>query len=146
VGQRAVLGPAQPLGKRLSLEVLHDQVGRTLVLADIVESADVWVIQCRDGAPFPIEALAKLRIAGKLRGKNLDRDRAVEPRVARLVDLAHAARAKGGLDLVRAEAETRLEWHAVEALIIGTLQPSDINGFAALRCSSSSINVRSSAG
>ena len=41
-------------------------------------------------------------------------DRAVETSVARLVDLAHAAGAKGGLDLVRAEAPADVERHAVE--------------------------------
>ena len=37
-------------------------------------------------------------------GQDLDRDVAVEARVARAVDLAHAAGAEGGEDLVGAEA------------------------------------------
>ena len=37
-------------------------------------------------------------------GQDLDGDVAIEPRVPRLIDLAHAAGAEGGDDLVRAEA------------------------------------------
>ena len=47
--------------------------------------------------------------AASVLGQDLDRDRAIEPRVARLVDLAHAARAEGGEDLVRAEAGAGLQ-------------------------------------
>ena len=41
-------------------------------------------------------------------GQDLDRDDAIEPRVAGLVDLAHAAGAEGGEDFVRAEADARV--------------------------------------
>ena len=44
-------------------------------------------------------------------GQDLERDVAVEPRVARAVDLAHAARAEGRDDLVRAEAGPLRETH-----------------------------------
>ena len=43
------------------------------------------------------------RIVGDVRRQDLDRDRAVEPRVARLVDLAHAAGAERRHDFVGAE-------------------------------------------
>ena len=36
--------------------------------------------------------------------QHLDRDGAIEPRVARFVDLAHAARAEGGEDFIRTES------------------------------------------
>ena len=41
---------------------------------------------------------------GHVRREDLDRDRALEPRVLRLVDLAHPARADRRDDLVGAEA------------------------------------------
>ena len=44
------------------------------------------------------------RIGRERRRKDFDRDRAIEPRVAGFVHLAHTARPKGGDDLVRAEA------------------------------------------
>ena len=45
-------------------------------------------------------------------GQHLDGDGAVEARVGGFVDLAHAARAKGGLDLVRAERGACLQGHS----------------------------------
>ena len=61
-------------------------------------------VELRDRARFAIEALAELRIGRERVRQDLDRDRAIEPRVARPVDLAHAAGAEGRDDLVRAEA------------------------------------------
>ena len=43
--------------------------------------------------------------------EDLDRDAAVEPRVARLIDLAHPARAQCGQDLVRTQASSEDEQH-----------------------------------
>ncbi len=60
--------------------------------------------ELRDRAGLAIEAFAELRIGRERLRKDLDRDRAIEPRVARFVDLAHPARADGGKNLVRAEA------------------------------------------
>ena len=42
-------------------------------------------------------------------GQHLDGDRAVQAGVGRLVDLAHAAGAEGGTDLVRAERGAEFE-------------------------------------
>ena len=45
------------------------------------------------------------------RGQDLDRDRAVEPRVARAIDLAHAAGADATGDFIGAEARAGDERH-----------------------------------
>ena len=68
--------------------------------------------ELRDGTRLTLEALAELRIGGERVGQDLDRDGAVEPRVAGLVHLAHAAGAERRDDLVRAETGTRCEGHA----------------------------------
>ena len=78
----------QPMGQRFAFEVLHDEERRAVLLADIKQRANVRVIKPRDRASFTVEALAELRIAGEALGQDLDRDGAIEPRVARLVDLA----------------------------------------------------------
>jgi hypothetical protein len=52
------------------------------------------MIQRRDRARFPLEAL------GELGGGNFDRNGALQPRIARLVHLAHAAFADGRKDLM----------------------------------------------
>ena len=44
-------------------------------------------------------------------GQNLDGDDAVEPRIAGFEHLAHAARAEGGLNFIRAEASAGRQSH-----------------------------------
>ena len=53
------------------------------------------------------------RIGAELVGQDLDRDDASEPRVARLLDLAHPACAKGRDDFIRAKADARGEGHEI---------------------------------
>jgi hypothetical protein len=65
----------------------------------------VWVIQRRNGARFALEPATDLVRA------DLDRDAAIEPRVARLVDFAHPTGANRRQDLVRPEASTDGKGH-----------------------------------
>ena len=58
-----------------------------------------------------LEAREALRVRGEGRGQDLDRDLALELRVGGAVDLAHAALAELGGDLVGAEAGSRAEAH-----------------------------------
>ena len=74
------------------------------------------VIELRDRAGFAVEALAELRIGGEALGQNLDRDGAIEARVARFVDLAHPAGAKRRDDFVRAEASAGGQRHVQRQL------------------------------
>ena len=78
---------------RSAVNALHNNVVGT----DIVNLADVGVIQRRDGFGFTLKSLAELR-AG-----NFDRDEAIQPRVLSAVHFSHAARADGREDFVRAE-------------------------------------------
>ncbi len=81
-----------PVRQRWTLDELHHEIIR----ADIVERADIGVIQCGDGAGFPFEALAELR------GRNLDGDIAPQPGITGLPHFAHAASANGGDDFIGA--------------------------------------------
>ena len=74
-----------------------------MLLTDVIERADVRMIEARDRSRFALEPLRNAD-SKHVRRENLDRDRAIEPRVARLVDLAHAARAERREDFVGAEA------------------------------------------
>ena len=74
--------------------------------ADVVERADMGVVQAGDGPGFALEALAAFGVLATIGRQNLDRDGAVEARVVRPVDLAHAARAQGCQDLVGAESSS----------------------------------------
>ena len=86
--------PAQAIGQRLALEKLQDEVVEIAVAADVVDRADVRIVERGDGARFLLEALPRLRVSGERAGQHLDGDRAVEPRVTGAIDLAHAARAE----------------------------------------------------
>ena len=69
---------------RRAFHVFHDEVVRTYV----IQLADVWMVQGRDGARLPIESIRELLFG------NFDGDGSVEAGIAGLPDLAHAARAQ----------------------------------------------------
>ena len=70
-------------------------------MSNIMQDANVRMIQAGDGLRFLLEALAQCRIIGKVRGKDLDGDDAAQARVPRTVHLAHPARAERRDDLIR---------------------------------------------
>jgi hypothetical protein len=94
-------GPLQ----RRALDVFHHQVIRP----DIVQSADIGVIQRRDGAGFAFETLAEGRL-GDLHG-----DHPAEARIAGLVHFAHTPGSKRGKDFVRPESFAGRERHVRES-------------------------------
>ena len=106
-------GPREPLGEGLALEVLHDQEVDPLVLADVVEGADVGVGEGGDHLRLALEALLDLREDGQVLGQHLDGHRAVQAGVLGPIDLAHAAGAHGLFDLVRAELQSWFQRHPV---------------------------------
>ena len=58
---------------------------------NVVERADVRMIELRDRARFSLEALPRFHVLGEMLGKNFDGDGSIEARVDGLVDLSHAA-------------------------------------------------------
>ena len=107
------------------------RASRRGLLADVVERADVGVIELGDCAGFTIEALAELRIDSERPRQDLDRDEAIQPRVARLVDLAHPARAEGGHDFVGSELEAGGQRHGWVILQDDRPDSPSVNGIAA---------------
>ena len=97
-GKRAA---AEPLGQRLALDQLHHEVVDPPVASDVVKHADVRVVERRGHACLAFEARPNLRLLRHARGQNLDSHDSVQPRVARLVDLAHAPGAERRDDLIR---------------------------------------------
>ncbi len=65
--------------------------------------ANVRVVQAGDGLRLALEPLLQIRIGGDVLGQDLDGNGAVQAGAASFVDLAHAASAEEGFDLVRAE-------------------------------------------
>ena len=62
--------------------------------ADVVDGADVGMVQSGSGARFAPEALEGLRIAGDIVGQKFQSDEAAQARVFGFVDDAHAAAAE----------------------------------------------------
>ena len=121
--QRAL---AEPVAERLALEVLHDEVLGLALAADVVERADVRMRELRDGLRLALEALARFGRRGHVRRQDLDGDRPLEPRVLRLVNLPHPARADRRDDLVGTEAGTRCEAHEILARILSSASHSPV--------------------
>ena len=111
---------AQAVGKSFAFEKLHDQIVSSILMANIVQSADVGMIQRRNRPCLALKALPGFG-RREMRRKNLNRNRAIEAGVARAVNLAHAACTDGGDDFIGAELCARSEWHRVGVIIYGRL-------------------------
>ncbi len=103
---------SQPFVQRLALQQLHHEKRPAVRrLADIVYGADVRVLERSDGFGLAAKALPRRRRLVELGGEHFDRDVASELCVTSPVDLAHAARANRGDNLVPAEADAWRERH-----------------------------------
>ena len=89
----------------LALDQFHHERADAAALFEAVDGADVRVIQRGERLRFALKRASRSGSATNAR-EDLDRDVAIELRVARPIDLAHAAGPEGGEDLVRAEAGT----------------------------------------
>ena len=69
--ERAFLKPGF---ERLALDVFHDEVAGAVSVPTSCKRANVRMIQRRDSAGFPLEALSSLRVIRQMRWQNLDRD------------------------------------------------------------------------
>ena len=98
--QRSVLEPA---GECLTVQVLHHQVIDPVLMANIVQRADMGMAQAGDGLGLTVEPFAQLRITGEVLGQNLDGDVAIEARILGAIDLAHSSGAESRHDLVGAK-------------------------------------------
>ncbi len=104
--QRAIL---QGRGKRLSLHQLKDDEPRAARLFDAVDRGNVRMIQRREDLRFPLEARHPFGIGMCQIRERLDGDVPAEARIAGAIDLAHAAGADGGEDLIRSNLSAGLE-------------------------------------
>ena len=73
-----------------ALDQFHDDVIHTAGAGDVVHADDVGMRKHRNGLRFRLEPTAELLIARKLLLEDLDRDKAVQAVIQRLIDLRHA--------------------------------------------------------
>ena len=91
----------QPLRECLAFEIFHHQKIDFVLMAGVVERADVRMVQAGDGLCFALKALAQFSAACEMRGQNFYRDGSVEAGIAGFVHLAHSARTDRGENFVR---------------------------------------------
>ena len=77
-------------GERLPVEMRHHAEVRAVGFADIVNTADMWMIKCSDSTRLALEPRPQVGVVSDVRCEDLDGDGAIKPRVAGLVDLPHA--------------------------------------------------------
>jgi len=78
----------------LAVEELHHHEGAGVLFADVLDGANIGMIQRRSGLRLPPETSQGCWIAGQLLGKELDGDEAIKAAVFRFVNDAHSATAK----------------------------------------------------
>jgi hypothetical protein len=83
--------------------MLHDDEFEAILRPDVMDNADVGMLQPRDGFRFTLEALMPVRIGRQVRGKDFDRDLTAQARIEGKVHFAHAAGADRCFDFVRSE-------------------------------------------
>ena len=89
--------------ERLAFDELHREEPRAVVLVQPIDRRDVRVIQGCEQFGFALEACEAVGVFGELARQRFDRDLAAELRVARAINLAHAADADQAGDLISAE-------------------------------------------
>src|SRR6202035_2226958 len=78
----------------LPLEKLHRDESISIVLVDLVNGADVGMVQGRSGLRLPLEAAERLRVFCDIIGKELQRHKAFQLGVLGLVDDTHPTSAE----------------------------------------------------
>ena len=110
--------------ERAPFQKFHGDEGAAAIFADIVNRADVGMIQRGGGLCFALKTLERLRIVFKFRRQKFQRHRAVQLGVFRFVNDTHASAAKS---FEHAEMQDRSAgqrffwWHVSAILECGTL-------------------------
>ena len=85
-------GPlGDPVLERRAVEILHDNARATVLLADVMNGADVRMVQRGRRTRLPLEPAERVRIPRDGLGEKLERDEPVQADVLGLVHHAHPA-------------------------------------------------------
>jgi hypothetical protein len=111
--------PAQSTAKRLAPQQLGHDVRPAIVSADVVDGENVWMIERRSGTRFPFEAALAIAIEAECGWQDFDGDLSAQARIARAIDLAHAAGPDEADDFVRTQASACCKNHGWLARLRG---------------------------
>ena len=101
--------PYKSLPQRLPFQELHGDEGLALVPSDLVDRADIGVVQSRGRPGLALKPLQCLMVLGEPFRQELEGDKAVELDVLGLVDHTHSAAAEFFQDAI---VGNRLASHA----------------------------------
>ena len=79
------------LVESLTGDELHDHEVDPILRTNVVDNADIGVLQHADGLRFLSEAGAEVRVRDQVSGKNLDGNGTMEASVDGAIDLTHSA-------------------------------------------------------
>jgi hypothetical protein len=116
---------AYQVAQRLATYVLHDDERRPVLLADVVDSGDVRVIEGGRQHRLLLESLPPLLVPRDLGGEELDRHLPVEPHVGRQIDRPHPALADLLVDAVVTEFLSGCRFHGLDS---AGLRPRSVRG------------------
>ena len=91
------------LFQSVALDQFHHEEVNAVLFADVVECADVRMVQAAHSFGFTLEAFTALRVGGQLFGKNFDGHRSVQTRIGCAIHLSHPTGTDLFGDLVRTE-------------------------------------------
>ena len=80
--------------QRHAIQKFHRDERLLVLLANVVNRADVRVVECGRGLSFALKAGECLRVTANFIRQELEGDEAVQPRVLSLIDHAHPATAE----------------------------------------------------
>jgi hypothetical protein len=83
-----------------SVDVLHREIEQTAGLTDVIDPTHIGMRDLSSGAHFVVELREPRRIAAKLHGQELQRDRLSETEIVRPVHFAHPAASEQADDSV----------------------------------------------
>jgi hypothetical protein len=116
----------ESLRQRLAFDALHHQELDAVLSSNVVQHANVRMIQAGDRLRLAFKTLPQSWVIRKLLRKNLDGDRAVQTRVARAVHLSHSARSEWRNNLVWPESSAGGQCHS------GQIIPAEIKSWRQL--------------
>jgi hypothetical protein len=123
-----------PVSQRRAFDQLQGQRLHAGRFFKAVDATDVWMVQRGEHLGFALKAGEAIRIRREGLGQNLQRDVAIELRVAGAIHLSHPARPKERDDLVGAETGARRKGHGMSARVdrsyphfAGGADPSDLD-------------------
>ena len=107
----------QTIGERLPFQELHHKVINAVLVADVVQRADIRMGEARDRACLTLQPLPPPGVPKDGLEQDFDRDDPIEPRVPGAIHLSHPAGTCRRQDLVRPEPGAWGESHAWAGII-----------------------------